>query len=121
MPFLLHPDPGDAGLPARILWRILEYVNATAAVSVIRECIATNRVIIKAHFTDRMSQRGLFWPDVVAVLEEPTRVRADGHDEFGRSRWLISGAAADGLDIEMLCVIDDEGPTTVFVTLYWQE
>lgn len=45
-------------------------MNATArkALSIIRACIASDRVIVLEHFRRRMDQRGLVWADVLAVI-----------------------------------------------------
>jgi len=67
-----------------------------------------------------MTERGLIWPDVLAILDAPAFVQRDGDDRFGREKWLVRGFAADGLDIEMVCVLDedDKGNLTVFITLF---
>lgn len=65
----------------------------------------------------------MFWPDIQTVIDHLRAVRNDGFDEWSRPRWLIAGAAADGEDIEIVCVLDVDayGDTTVFITVYWQE
>ncbi|MEK6643838.1 MAG: DUF4258 domain-containing protein [Planctomycetota bacterium] len=72
------------------------------------------------HFRQRMAQRGLVWPDLLAVLEDPAQVRADGHDRYHRPKWIVSGTAPDELPVEFVCVIDedDQGNVTVFITIY---
>lgn len=67
-----------------------------------------------------MAERGLFWPDVLAVLDAPRSVRGGGNDEFGRPKWLVEGIAVDGRSVELVCAIetDGHGRTTVFITLY---
>jgi len=67
-----------------------------------------------------MDERGLFWPDVLAVLDTPDAVRSGGRDRFGRAKWMISGTAVDGLSIEIVCVLDrdERGNVTVFITIY---
>jgi len=94
--------------------------KARKALAVIRECIAAERFIPIRHFLDRMNERGLFWPDVLAIVDEPDVVRYDGEDEFDRPRWIIGGKAPDGLDAEFVCVLDtdDRGDVTVFITIY---
>ncbi|MFA7238352.1 MAG: hypothetical protein WC058_15955 [Phycisphaeraceae bacterium] len=88
----------------------------------IRRCVASERVRLLSHFTRRMDERGETWPDVLAVLDAPAAVRPDGADEWGRARRIISGEAADGLPLGMVCVIgrDDAGDLTVFITLFWE-
>jgi hypothetical protein len=83
-------------------------------------CIAAERFVLKKHFTDRMNERGLFWPDVLAIVDAPTRARSDGMDEFGRPRLIVEGTAADGLRVGFACVLDsdDRGDVTVFITMY---
>jgi hypothetical protein len=90
------------------------------ALAAIRNCVRTDHFLLLAHFWQRMTQRGLIWPDVLAVLDEPTEVRSGGLDRFGRDKWLVRGIAADGLDIELVCALDldDKGEVTVFITLY---
>ena len=64
----------------------------------------------------------MFWPDVVAILDEPSDVRGDGVDRFGRPKWRIVGTPADDLgDVELVCAIESFPPdSTVFITLYWE-
>jgi hypothetical protein len=94
---------------------------ARAALKVIRDCVDAGRYVVSRHFTERMDQRGLVWPDVVAVIEEPSDVFDGGPEQFGRPKWIVAGDAADGLQVEIVCVLDDAGAgeTTVFVTLYY--
>jgi hypothetical protein len=67
-----------------------------------------------------MDRRGLVWPDVLAVLDSPSTVRAGGTDRFGRDKWRISGTAADGEALEFVCAldVDERGEVTVFITIY---
>jgi hypothetical protein len=90
------------------------------ALAIIRKCVRADRYFLLAHFRQRMTERGLIWPDVLAVLDVPTEVRSGGLDRFGRDKWLVRGIAADGLDIELVCALDldDKGEVTVFITLY---
>ena len=108
-------------IPRRILTR--NGFHCRRALATIRNCVRIGRYVIKQHFRERMELRGLFWPDVLYVIDKPDKIRGDGQDMYGRDRWLLSGDAADGLRIEMLCVLDfDQGnTTTVFITLYWQD
>ncbi|MGD0540818.1 MAG: DUF4258 domain-containing protein [Tepidisphaeraceae bacterium] len=96
---------------------------ARRALRDIQECIAADRVTVLAHFVERMDLRGLFWMDVVEVIESPEGVRGGGPEEFGRPKWIIDGTATDGLKIEIVCVIDREESqsSAVFVTIYWQD
>jgi hypothetical protein len=96
--------------------------SARHALGLIRGCIGADRFILTAHFSKRMDLRGLVWADVLATLDDPADVRPGGDDEHGRPKWLIAGAAADGLDLEVVCVLDkdDQGHRTVFVTIYWE-
>ncbi len=75
-----------------------------------------------------MQMRALFWPDVKAVIDDPTEVFSDGMDEYGRPKWKISGEAADIGDIEIVCTVEsvknetdetDESETE-FIALYWE-
>lgn len=94
-------------------------VDADAALSIVRRCIDEDRVILKKHFAARMNMRGLFWGDVLAVIDKPAGIRTDGLDEFGRQRWFISGSTPNNVSIELLCVIEAAGPAAVFITIYW--
>jgi hypothetical protein len=76
-------------------------VTPKQAVEIIRTCIKAGRYHRFAHFDERMDERGLFRPDVLAVVNAPDRVRADGRDDYGRNRWLIRGRTTDGLRIEL--------------------
>lgn len=93
------------------------------ALSVIRECVDRGRYGVLPHFLHRLDQRGLFWPGVQSLLDSPSSVRFGRRDEWDRDKWLISGRAADGQDLEVVRVldVDEHGETVVFITVYWKE
>ena len=90
------------------------------ALSVIRRSVDDGRYRLTMHFTQRMDQRGMFWPDVLAVLDDPTGVRPDGRDRYDRPKWRLAGTATDGWELEIVCVldVDEHGDVTVFITIY---
>jgi hypothetical protein len=94
--------------------------KASRALLTIRACVNTRRYFVLTHFTQSMDRRGLVWPDVLAVLDSPSTVRAGGTDRFGRDKWRISGTAADGEALEFVCAldVDERGEVTVFITIY---
>ncbi len=94
--------------------------KARRALGVIQECVAAERYFVLPHFVQRMDRRGFFWADVLAVIDSPGGVRSDGRDRYDRPKWIVSGRAAEGLDVELVCVIDrdDRGNVTVFITIY---
>jgi len=94
--------------------------DARRALATIRRCVEDERYVVLPHFTQRMDQRGLFWPDVLAVLDEPTGVRGDGRDKDDRAKWIVGGKTPDGLAIEIVCAldVDENGDVTVFITIY---
>jgi len=94
--------------------------EARNALSVIRKCVAAGRYVVLPHFVQRLDERGLFWPDVRAVLDDPSGVRNDGRDRYDRPKWIVAGDAADGLLIEIVCVLDEDehDNVTVFITIY---
>lgn len=95
-------------------------MDATArrALSIIRDRVAAKRYLVLPHFRKRMALRGLVWPDMLAVLDAPDGVRSDGRDDWNRPKWIVSGTAADGLGIDIVCVldVDENGDMTVFIT-----
>jgi hypothetical protein len=95
---------------------------ARNALHLIRKCIDADRFILTAHFSQRMDERGMVWPDVIAAIDDPIEVRSGGSDEVGRPKWHIAGRAADRLKFELVCILDEDeaGHTTVFVTLFWE-
>jgi hypothetical protein len=95
--------------------------EARRAIAVIHECIQTDRIALTIHFSQRMQQRGLFWPDIQAVIDDPEDVRSQGMDEFNRSKWIIVGESAIGDDIEIVCAIEIDETETEFITLFWQD
>jgi len=96
-------------------------MKAADALELIRRCVDDDELlVITGHFYLRMEQRGLFWTDVLAVIEEPDAMRTDGHDEHRRERWFITATAPDELPVELLCAIDSTDPLTVLVTIYWE-
>ena len=76
---------------------------------------------VLAHFVHGMDLRGLFWPDIQAVADSPRMVKDGGPDRFGRAKWRLSGRTTDGLDLEIVCVLDrdERGNLVVFITAYW--
>ena len=68
-----------------------------------------------------MEQRGLFWPDVQAVIDDPRGVGSDGMDRYNRPKWKVCGAAADGTEIEIVCAIELDESETEFITIYWED
>ena len=95
--------------------------NAEAALEAIRGCIEDERYTVTLHFTQRMDQRGLMWPDVLAVIEEAEEIVPDGLDDQGRAKWIIGGPACDGLPIDIVCALDQNklGDWTALFTIYW--
>lgn len=49
--------------------------------------------------------------------------RADGVDDWARARWIVSGKAADGLVLGIVCVLgrEESGDFAAFVTLFWED
>lgn len=94
--------------------------KARSALATIRRCCDAGRYRILPHFTKRMDDCGLFWPDVLAVLDDPRAVKASGRDRFHRPKWIIVGTAMDGLPIDLVCAldVDENGDVTVFITAY---
>lgn len=107
----------------RLQGRILGQVTSDGrrAIAIIRECVEGDRFSLAIHFSERMQQRGLFWTDVEAVLFEPTSIRAQAIDRYGRPKWLIRGEAATGDEIEIVCAIEVDESETEFITLYWED
>ena len=94
--------------------------KARKALTVIRQCVEAGRFRVLPHFRQRMAERGLVWPDVLVVLDDPTDVRGNGMDRYDRPKWIVAGSAADGIPIEIVCVLDrdEQGNVTVFITIY---
>lgn len=97
--------------------------DARNALSTIRRCVAAGRVALTYHFRVRLAGRGMLWLDVLTVLDDPAGVRGDGFDDAGRARWIVSGFAADGSAMGMVCAIGRSaaGKLTVFVTAFWED
>jgi hypothetical protein len=94
--------------------------EAAKALTVIRRCVRTDRVIVLPHFVQRLDARNLLWADVRTVLDAPGDVRDGGPDPLGRPKWIVAGDGVDGLPLEMVCILDTDqrGRVTVFVTIY---
>lgn len=97
--------------------------DARHAVTAIRRCIASDRVKLARHFRVRLAERGMLWADVLAVFDEPDDVTGDGVDDAGRERWIVSGTAADGTAMQLVCALAREpaGNWTLFITAYWND
>jgi hypothetical protein len=90
------------------------------AIVVIQECIEADRYALTIHFSERMEERGLFWPDVRAVIDDPKDIRSQGMDNYNRPKWIIRGRAALDKEIEIVCAIEMDETEAVFITLYWE-
>lgn len=97
--------------------------DARRALNTIRRCVASDRIRLTRHFRVRLAERGAFWTDVSAVIDSPASVKGDGVDDVGRSRWIVSGKAADGAAMGLVCAIgrDSAGELTVFITAFWED
>lgn len=95
--------------------------KARRALATIRACVHESRYRVLRHFAERMDCRGFFWGDVLGVIDDPSGVRFDGLDRFGRPKWIIAGDTTDGLMVELVCALDrdDRGRVVVFITVYW--
>jgi len=94
--------------------------EARRAGKVIRRCVAAGRYRALTHFTGRMDERGLFWADVLAVVDAPVDVRDGGPEQWGRPKWIVAGESSGGERLELVCVLDtdERGRETVFITIY---
>lgn len=97
--------------------------KAREAIELIRECVFDGRYEVMRHFVKRLKQRNMVWADVLTLLDEPTDVRSDGPDPWGRPHWIVAGKATDGLPIELACSIDtdEQGHRVVLITIYWPD
>ena len=89
------------------------------AIETIRACVYEERYTIRQHVYERMAERGLMLPDLLALVEEPDEAAFDGLDQYGRERWMLSGTLGDGLAAELLVVLDSR-PHATFFTIYWE-
>jgi hypothetical protein len=88
----------------------------------VQEAVEAENYTVRDHFYDRMNLRGMFWPDVSAVVASPSNIRTDGTDEYGRERWFFKGMTTAQSEIEILVVF--EGGSTgspIFWTIYWDD
>lgn len=97
--------------------------EASKALSIIQKCIDDGRYRLLRHFTKQMDRRGLYWLDLLAVIDKPDSVEDDGLDRYDRPKWIVGGETADGLPVGIVCVLDrdERGDETVFITLYWED
>ena len=65
--------------------------RARKALRTVRECVGAGRYSLTMHFAQRMDERGLFWPDVQTILDDPTDVRDGGADRWDRPKWIVKG------------------------------
>jgi hypothetical protein len=96
-------------------------IDARRAIIAIRACIEGDRFSLAVHFSERMSQRGIFWPDVQRVIGDANEAMPLGKDKFGRPKWVVRGEVMRGDRIEIVCAIEIDESETEFITLYWQE
>ena len=67
-----------------------------------------------------MEERGLFWVDVQAIIDQPTDVWSQGMDRYDRPKWIVAGEGALGEEIEIVCAIELDESETEFITIYWE-
>ncbi|MBL4700654.1 MAG: DUF4258 domain-containing protein [Phycisphaeraceae bacterium] len=98
-------------------------MKSQEAIRIIRQCISTERYRLLRHFSERMDERGVFWPDIQAVIDHPKSVRDAGVDQYDRPRWLVAGKTTDLLNLEMVVVIDhdDDGNLVLLITIYYED
>lgn len=85
------------------------------ALEQIRNLVDQGQYRLTVHFRQRLARRGVFWHDIIGILDEPDQVRGDGVDDDGDERWFISGRTDEGA-AEFLVVVDAHAK---FVTIYW--
>jgi hypothetical protein len=95
--------------------------NARRALAIIRSCVGSDRFALTVHFQERMQERGLFWPDVRAVIDDPLDIHSQGLDKYRRSKWIISGHAVGAGAISIVCGIELDRSQTEFLTLYGED
>jgi hypothetical protein len=110
------------GLPSGLLFGILSEVTRARASSHVRKELDAENYVVRPHFYDRMNLRGMFWPDVLSIVEKPSAVRTDGVDQYGRERWYFRGMTTARAEVELLCVFENDGTDSViFWTIYWED
>lgn len=95
--------------------------EARWTLKIIRACIAADRFAVTRHFAERMHERGLFWPDILAVINDPSDASSEGMDHYDRPKWIIVGDAVAVGSIEIVCALEVDESETEFITLYWQD
>ena len=98
-------------------------MRSQEAIRIIRKCVSEDRYIPLRHFIERLDERGVFWSDILAILDHPKSVKDAGLDEYDRPRWLVAGKTTDLLSLEMVVVIDqdDDGNYVVMITIYYED
>lgn len=96
--------------------------TAQQIVGFIRRCVEAaeadddTAIDVRAHFRDRMRERGLFWSDVVGVLWDCRRIDVRGLDDEDRLQvWVWGDVRAVG-EIRIVCSIDFD---LRLITLNW--
>jgi hypothetical protein len=102
-------------------YTLIVTADARRALAVIRKCLASDRFRVGTHFQDRMGEKSFFWADIELVIDQPTDVRSDGIDDYGRPKWAIVGDATTDEEIEIICAVEVDDSGTEFITIYWQE
>lgn len=97
-------------------------MTSDEAVIRVQTAIEAENYLVRDHCEERMSLRGMFWPDILSVVENATGVRTDGADEHGRERWFFKGMTTARSEVEVLCLFENDGSDTViFWTIYWDK
>lgn len=95
--------------------------EARRAVTTIRGCVQDGRYRFRSHFEDQMNARGMYWTDILLVLDRPEEVNDDGWDRFDRPKWRIYGHGWKNEPVEIVCALGFRAGQSFahFITLYF--
>ena len=88
----------------------------------VQRALELDNYTIRDHFDSRLGERLMFWPDVLGVIETPSRIETDGTDKYGRERWFFKGMTTANAEIEVFTVFEnDDTDSVIFWTIYWDQ
>lgn len=85
-----------------------------------RNAVAADLMVSTVHFDRNLAKRGMLWPDLLTILDEPTRLENQGIEEHGWPKWRIWGNASDGSPAAIVIALQDNGWVRL-ITIHWEE
>lgn len=91
-----------------------------AALDKIRAAVDADHLVATTHFDRNLAKRGLFWSDLLTIIEFPIRMENQGMEDHGWPKWRIWGKAVDGSSAAVVVALQDDGHLRL-ITIHWED